>query len=298
MRKKRRKFLITLFFAASIVIAASLFFVWKFVEGPKLIFSSEKVEQGDTLVVRLNGVWRTPVEARLSSKPISFFRRWLNYFAIIGIDAKSKPEKISFYAKLASGEELTRELMILPRPVKKTKLVIPQKMAKQGINAEILINNIVSGDKPVLDSIFKIFTPKVSFDRSFMEPLNKWIDVGNFGTLRQSSSGSVYHFGVDLEANLGDPVFSINDGTVRFVEELPDFGKTVIIDHGMGIFSGYLHLSEIKTTVNTKVKKGEIIGLIGSTGYSLTPHLHFTVKIDGDSIDPRKFLDTVNKFIK
>ncbi|MBU2082131.1 M23 family metallopeptidase [Patescibacteria group bacterium] len=171
-------------------------------------------------------------------------------------------------------------------------------MINQGIGAAALINNIISGDKPTLDSAFKILTPKIGFSKSFAEPLNKWIDVGNFGNLRQSPNGSIIHLGVDLDANLGDPVFSINDGVVQFVDELPNYGKTIIIDHGLGIFSGYLHLSEIKTVVSSKVKKGEIIGLVGSTGYSLAPHLHFTVKINGASVDPRKFLDTVNKFIK
>ncbi len=288
----------TKFFVASIIAAISLFFLWKFIEGPRLIFSSEEIEQGDTLVIRLDGVWRAPVEARFDSKPVSFFCQWLSYFAIIGIDAKAKTGKIPFYVKLASGEELARELMILPRSIKETKLIIPQKMIKQGISIATLIKNITSGDKPTLDSVFKIFTPEIGFSKCFIEPLNEWIDVGNFGTLRQSPNGSVRHFGVDLKADLGDPVLSINNGVVRLVEELPNYGKTVIIDHGLGIFSGYLHLSEIKTVVNSKVKRGEIIGLVGSTGYSLAPHLHFTVKINGASVDPKKFLDTVNGFIK
>lgn len=295
---KHKKFLIVSFFVASIVIAVSLFFPWGFIEGPKLIFSSAKIVQGGTLVIRLDGVWRVPAEAKIGSKPVSFFRHGLSYFAIIGIDAKAKPEKIPFYVKLASGEKLTRELTILQGPVKETKLVIPKKMTNKNIGAAVLINNIISGDKPALDSIFKIFTPEIGFSESFVKPLNKWIDVGNFGALRQSANGSVRHFGVDLKANLGDPVFSINDGTVRLVVELPDYGKTIIIDHGLGIFSGYLHLSEIKTAVNAKVKKGDIIGLVGLTGYSLAPHLHFTVKVNGASIDPKKFLDTVNEFIK
>ena len=297
MRKRHRKFFIS-FFATSIAITALLFFVWPFIEGPELVFSGESVEQGGALIVRLDGVWHVPLEARFGTKQVYFFRRWLNYFAIIGIDAKSKPEKISFFVKLASGEELTRELIISSRSVNKTKLTIPQKMINQGIGAAALIKNITSGDKPTLDSTFKIVTPQIGFNKSFMEPLNEWIDVGNFGNLRQSPDGSIIHLGVDLNANLGDPVFSINDGIVQFVDELPNYGKTVVIDHGLGIFSGYLHLSEIKTVVNSKVEKGEIIGLVGSTGYSLAPHLHFTVKINGASVDPRKFLDTVNKFIK
>ena len=290
-----------LFFAAGITVVVSLFFAWEFIKGPRLVFSGEKVEQGDTLIVRLDGSWNAPLEARFGTfgtKPVLFFRHWLSFFAIIGIDAKSKLGEISFYIKLISGKELTRKLTILPRSVNKTKLTIPQKMINQGIGAAVLIDNIISGDKPTLNSVFKIFTPEIGFNKSFVEPLNEWIDVGNFGNLRQSPEGSIIHLGVDLKANLGDPVFSVNDGIIQFVGKLPNYGKTVIIDHGLGIFSGYLHLSEIKSVVNSKVKKGEIIGLVGSTGYSLAPHLHFTVKINEASVDPRKFLDTVNGFIK
>jgi murein DD-endopeptidase MepM/ murein hydrolase activator NlpD len=101
--------------------------------------------------------------------------------------------------------------------------------------------------------------------------------------------------GVDLEAKEGDPVFSINDGVVRFSKELPNYGKTIIIDHGLGIFSLYLHLKEFKVSEGEKVKKGEIIALSGNTGYSISPHLHFSVKINGKSVDPLRFIDTVEK---
>ena len=295
---KNKKKLAIFFFIVLIAVATPSFFFWQFIRGPELTFSGEKIEQGDTLVARLDGIWRAPMEARFSSKPVSFFRHWLSYFAIIGIDAKAKTGKAPFYVKLASGEKLTGELMVLSRSVKETKLAIPQKMIKQGVGVAALIKNITSKDKSTLDSTFKVFTPKIGFSKSFTEPLIEWIDVGNFGNLRQSAEGSIIHLGVDLDANLGNPVFSVNDGVVQFVDELPNYGKTFIINHGLGIFSGYLHLSEIKAVINSKVKRGEIIGLVGSTGYSLAPHLHFTIKINSASVDPRKFLDTVNKFVK
>jgi murein DD-endopeptidase MepM/ murein hydrolase activator NlpD len=286
-------------FLVSAFLAALFFFIWETLKGPELVFSNTELEQGDTLLIRLNGTWRAPVEAQLGSKPVSFFRQGLGYLAVAGIDANAKSEKISFYAKLPFGKELRRELTILPCLFNVTEFIVPKKLAEQGVSAASIIKSVELNDRPVLDSIFKIFTSEIGFSEPFGEPLKDWIDVGNFGTLRQSDDGGARHLGVDLKADLGEPVYSVNTGTVKFAGELKNYGKTVIIDHGMGIFSGYLHLSEVKANLNSKVKKGEIIGLAGSTGeYSLVPHLHFTLKIRGASVDPKKFLETVNQFLK
>jgi len=68
----------------------------------------------------------------------------------------------------------------------------------------------------------------------------------------------------------------------------------VVIDHGLGIYSLYLHLSEINVSVGQLVERGKVIGLVGSTGYSLEPHLHFSLKVNGASVEPLGFIDTVN----
>ncbi len=277
-------------FLVSAFLAALFFFVWETLKGPELVFSNTELEQGDTLVMRISGIWEAPIESRLGSKPVSFFHQGLGYLAVAGIDANAKSEKISFYAKLPFGKELRRELTILPRLFNVTEFIVPKKLAEQGVGAASIIKSVESNDKPVLDLIFKIFTSEIGFSEPFGEPLKDWIDVGNFGTLRQFDGGGARHLGVDLKADLGEPVYSINTGTVKFAGELKNYGKTVIIDHGMGIFSGYLHLSEVKANLNSKVKKGEIIGLTGSTGdYSLKPHLHFTLKIRGANVDPKNF---------
>jgi len=119
--------------------------------------------------------------------------------------------------------------------------------------------------------------------------------VGAFGNIRKSGEISLQHLGVDLEANIDTPVYAINDGTVRLSQELTNYGKTIIIDHGMGIFSLYLHLDEFKVFERKAVKKGEIIALSGNTGYSIAPHLHLGVKISGSSVDPLRFIETTEK---
>jgi murein DD-endopeptidase MepM/ murein hydrolase activator NlpD len=105
------------------------------------------------------------------------------------------------------------------------------------------------------------------------------------------------HLGVDLEAPLNTPVYAINDGIVKFAQNLSTYGKTIIIDHGFGIYSLYLHLNDFKVKENERVKRGEVIGLSGNTGYSLSPHLHFSIKIQGITVEPLNFIEEFNKII-
>lgn len=266
---------------------------------PELILSQNQVETGDTLVIQLRGTKATSVSAVLGQKSVSFFPFGDSLISLVGIDVKAPIGTSTLKTFLTNGEMLSREIAVSPRAFAITKLVLPPALVQKGVSASTFIKDIAQKDKLTLDEIFKIFTPTVLFGESFTEPLPKWIDVGRFGAIRESAAGSIRHLGVDLRAQIGDPVFAVNDGLARFVGPLPNFGQSVVIDHGLGIFSAYLHLSQSRAAPNQQVKKGEIIGLVGSSGeYSFEPHLHFSVKIKEASVDPRRFLDAANRFLK
>ena len=99
------------------------------------------------------------------------------------------------------------------------------------------------------------------------------------------------HKGVDYETPTGTKVLSTNDGIVRSVNDSRNYGKVVVVDHGLGVFSFYLHLSETIAKKGTFVYKGDVIGLSGETGYADEPHLHFSIRIYGVTVDPVKFLE-------
>ena len=83
----------------------------------------------------------------------------------------------------------------------------------------------------------------------------------------------------------------MNSGKVVFSGSLRNYGHTVIIDHGYGLHTVYMHLSERRVELNQAVGKSELIGLSGDTGYVLGPHLHLSVRINSISIDPMKFME-------
>ena len=96
---------------------------------------------------------------------------------------------------------------------------------------------------------------------------------------------------MDYRAKDGTEIFATNRGVVRFVKALRNDGNTLVIDHGMGVMSFYLHLSKFKVKVGDIVEKGQVVGLSGHTGYTLGAHLHFSIRINNVAIDPVKFLE-------
>ena len=98
------------------------------------------------------------------------------------------------------------------------------------------------------------------------------------------------HTGLDFRAASGDPVRATANGKVASSGWMGGYGRMVEIDHGNGLSTRYGHLSEINVKVGDHVKIGQVIGAVGSTGRSTGPHLHYETRIDGDAVDPQKFL--------
>jgi murein DD-endopeptidase MepM/ murein hydrolase activator NlpD len=99
-----------------------------------------------------------------------------------------------------------------------------------------------------------------------------------------------FHHGVDIAANRGTPIRATADGVVSRATRYLGYGKMVQISHGYGMATRYGHMNEILVTAGQKVRKGQIIGRVGSTGRSTGPHLHYEVFKAGRRVDPRKYL--------
>ncbi|MDD5457375.1 MAG: peptidoglycan DD-metalloendopeptidase family protein, partial [Candidatus Margulisbacteria bacterium] len=99
-----------------------------------------------------------------------------------------------------------------------------------------------------------------------------------------------FHTGIDIGSPTGRPVFAVDDGVVMFSGNWGGYGKTIIIDHGAMTTTLYAHLSQYFVKKSVAVKKGQIIGLVGSTGLSTGSHLHFEVRIDGKEKNPINYL--------
>lgn len=112
-----------------------------------------------------------------------------------------------------------------------------------------------------------------------------------YGRRRSPWDGSPErHEGIDIGSPPGTPVESPATGAVVAASSWGDFGKHVLVDHGNGVRSLYGHLKEIDVKAGQRVEKGQVLGLVGSTGRSTGPHLHYELLVKGKPVDPREFL--------
>ena len=112
-----------------------------------------------------------------------------------------------------------------------------------------------------------------------------------YGMRRSPWSGKPeHHGGLDIGAAAGTPVKSPAPGTVIVASAGGGFGKHVKLDHGNGVRSLYGHLSKIDVKAGQRVEKDQVLGLVGSTGRSTGPHLHYELRVEGKRVDPRRFL--------
>jgi murein DD-endopeptidase MepM/ murein hydrolase activator NlpD len=98
------------------------------------------------------------------------------------------------------------------------------------------------------------------------------------------------HSGVDLAAPMGSPIYATSDGVVGAASWRGGYGLSVSLEHGGGVETRYGHLSRLNVAAGQQVRKGDIIGLVGSTGLSTGPHLHYEVRLNGRAVDPAPYL--------
>jgi hypothetical protein len=136
-----------------------------------------------------------------------------------------------------------------------------------------------------LKTIWRLRSERL-FGEEFVMPLPNPL-ITAYGVKRVFNKKKVSsHLGIDIQGDLGEEVSASNRGRVIVTENLFFGGNTIILDHGVGIFTVYMHLDSFKVTPGAMVEKGQAIGLVGSTGRSSGPHLHFGLKILGINANP------------
>jgi len=117
--------------------------------------------------------------------------------------------------------------------------------------------------------------------------------TSGFGYRTDPFAGSAaFHAGLDFKGPTGAPIYSAAHGKVAFVGRRPGYGNCVEIDHGNGLRTRYAHMSAFHIQVGQVVRAGQPIGAVGSTGRSTGPHLHFEVRLHGQPVNPRPFLES------
>ncbi|WP_277983620.1 M23 family metallopeptidase [Sphingomonas faeni] len=128
-----------------------------------------------------------------------------------------------------------------------------------------------------------------------VQPVHSLSFTSNFGIRSDPFRGTAaMHAGVDIPGPVGTPIYATADGIIAHAGRQGGYGNMVEISHGKGIATRYGHLSKILVADNARVTRGQLIALMGSTGRSTGPHLHYEVRIDGHAVNPIPFLTTAD----
>jgi hypothetical protein len=231
------------------------------------------------------------VTGELQDHPVMFFaspdhRTW---FALAGVDVEVHPGNypLTIDASLKDGTHRTlhQDVKVEEAPYEKVPLSVPDKFVEP--NAAALKK--IAADKIVKDKAFANSASQPAWSGNFRPPLHLAPESDSFGNQRifNGKLDSV-HRGLDYRAKMRTPVAAINSGRVVLARPLYYEGGCVVIDHGLGLMSIYMHLSKIEVSVGRRVRRGQIIALSGASGRATGPHLHLGVRWEGSYLDPAK----------
>jgi murein DD-endopeptidase MepM/ murein hydrolase activator NlpD len=150
----------------------------------------------------------------------------------------------------------------------------------------------IQADQKKIDMARSHSDPQFLFSSNFIQPVEGVLTTPYGYTRYVNGKYDSSHRAIDLAAKEGTPIKATNDGIVALADSLYLTGNSIYLDHGMGLFSQYAHMSELRVKTGDKVKKGDIIGLVGTTGFSTGPHLHFTFWANNVPVNPNLFFDS------
>lgn len=204
---------------------------------------------------------------------------------LIGIDVETGPDTYPIHVLVDQiGQPpltMTRELRVVPKRFPTRRL----RVASRFVNPPASAIRRIQGEAQRLQDLFATVTPRL-WRGSFQTPLTAPA-TDNFGT-RSVFNGQPRgpHAGVDFRSRAGTSVVAPGAGSVVVVEPLFFTGNTVVIDHGLGLYSLLAHLSRFAVETGDRVRRGQIVGLVGATGRVTGPHLHWAVRVNGARVDP------------
>jgi murein DD-endopeptidase MepM/ murein hydrolase activator NlpD len=155
------------------------------------------------------------------------------------------------------------------------------------------------GEMKTIGALRKTVTAKRFWSEPFLRPTD---DCQNspFG-VRRLHNGQVtgsYHKGLDQRSARGTPVRAIADGAVKIVRMWNIHGGTIGIDHGQGMVSFYLHLAKFRVREGVRVRRGDVIGYVGATGFATGPHLHWQITINGVAVNPHQWVSGIEACVE
>jgi murein DD-endopeptidase MepM/ murein hydrolase activator NlpD len=283
----------------AVVLLSSVFPVELFSNTPpatKGLDGQYSGKQGQVLVITVKGEEQTTeVKGTFLSRTIPFFREFrpgepAGYIGLLGIDMQDDPGTYELAVEVKQGEQ-AKQLSFNILVAKEKFAVEHLKLPKEKVDLDEKSLARWKAEQQLVQQALAENSRLKLWHSNFIEPVNGK-RTGIFGSVRiMNGQPRNPHNGEDIGAPMGADVAATNDGIIRITVDHIFSGKGVFIDHGLGFYTMYFHLSEILVKDGDLVKVGQIIGKVGATGRATGPHLHWGVKLNGARVNPYSLLD-------
>jgi murein DD-endopeptidase MepM/ murein hydrolase activator NlpD len=257
----------------------------------EISIGAKEVSQGEVVEIRVFASDLAEVKALWRDREMVFFPEGVVYSALLGVDLEERPGvlRITVEGRSKGGEK--REGLITFR-------VREKAFPKENLKAPPFFDRIddatlkrIENEKAQLDRLWSVTSLRRLWEGRFVQPVSGGI-TSPFG-LRRIINGSARapHAGVDLKAAMGSEVVAANHGQVVLREDFFFSGKSLVLDHGNGLYTMYFHLADFSVETNAYVRKGDLIARAGMTGRATGPHLHWGARLNGARVDPFQLVE-------
>lgn len=257
--------------------------------GPKARVYKRAAQPGEAVLVVVTGndPSRPPL-GMFAGNALLFHRAEpKTYVALAGIDLEASTGTVAvtltMYAPGGASRAWSEAMTIRPKAFAERRLTVAEQYVEPPPEQEARAEQETQRVK----AVFAEASPAPAIAGAFRMPIQGAKTTSRFGE-RSFFNGKARapHSGADIKASTGTPVLAPQSGTVVMAEELYYPGRTMLLDHGLGVYSLFAHLSESVKPVGSRVKAGELIGRAGATGRVTGPHLHWAVRVGGARVDP------------
>lgn len=251
---------------------------------PSLDVAPSAARPGDALLVRVVGTRDVP-SGTMAGRPLEFWRAADGWRALAALPIETPPGPLVASVQ-ADGVSLEMGISIVEPGFPSRAISVAPRFVEPPPEVK---RRIEDDQRAFLDAYERPLSPP-AFRRGFAWPFRAPL-TGRFGDKRVfNGTKESVHYGIDIDGPRRAPVRASNDGVVVLARDAYLSGKSVVLWHGAGVFTVYFHLDRIAVRAGAKVRRGQRIGTIGSTGRSTGPHLHWSVRVAGLFVDPESLL--------
>jgi len=262
--------------------------------GADITIRARAMAPGELLVVTI------PTPPTASEVRVAAFGRDVRAFpieaetwqALVGIDLDVKPgdAKIEIDVKAATGGGLVSKVVtVLPHEFPTRRLTVDE----QYVNPPEATMERIAREQKDLEGVWADSAPTRLWSGAFERPVPQDANSAFGSRSIFNDQPRSPHSGADFSSPAGTPVHAPNAGRIVLARDLYFTGNTVIVDHGLGLFSLMAHLSAIDVHERDVVKTGQLLGAVGATGRVTGPHLHWAIRINGARVDPLSVIEVL-----